>query len=56
MQNKKSSTARPKPLNYDNLSDEEKREWEQKSTIAPMNRPIHYSNVQLLVEDAGPDR
>lgn len=55
-QNKRSATTKPRPEDYDSLSAEQRATWDNENTVAPATRPVHYSNVQLCVEDNGPNR
>ena len=55
-QNKKSATTRPRPENFSTMTAEEQRNWESANNVMPSSRPVHYSNVQLCVEENGPDR
>ncbi|WWD22239.1 hypothetical protein CI109_106730 [Kwoniella shandongensis] len=54
--NKKANIIHSLPANYDQLSEGQKTSYnEQKNFVATM-RPVHYSNVQLCLEDkGGPD-
>jgi large subunit ribosomal protein L24 len=56
LQNKRSATTLPKPENWGSMGQEERQRWESESTVAPSIRPVHYSNVQLCVEENGADR
>ncbi|KAK8845297.1 hypothetical protein IAR55_006010 [Kwoniella newhampshirensis] len=54
--NKKANIIHAKPDNFDSLAEGQKQSYnEQKNFVATM-RPVHYSNVQLCLEDkSGPD-
>ncbi|CAD6564185.1 MAG: hypothetical protein TREMPRED_004464 [Tremellales sp. Tagirdzhanova-0007] len=49
--NRGSAQPRPKPLDYDLRTEEEQAKWQQATQIRIGLRPVHYSNLSLLVEE-----
>lgn len=55
-QHKRSATVAPKPAEFDSWDQDRKNRWEEEHNVVPTSRPIHYSNVQLCVEENGAER
>ncbi|OWZ29508.1 hypothetical protein LQV05_006759 [Cryptococcus neoformans] len=54
--NLKSQIIQDRPYNWDQLSETQKKSYEDQKNFIPILRPVHYSNVQLCLEDKdGPD-
>ncbi|WWC85635.1 uncharacterized protein L201_000501 [Kwoniella dendrophila CBS 6074] len=49
--NSKSNVIHSRPANYDDLTSSQKQSFDDQKNFVPTMRPIHYSNVQLCVED-----
>ncbi|WVN90088.1 uncharacterized protein L203_105323 [Cryptococcus depauperatus CBS 7841] len=49
--NMKSQTIQKRPENYDELDEDHKRSYNEQKNYVPTLRPVHYSNVQLCLED-----
>lgn len=52
-QNKKANIPRPLPDDFDELSPEAQREWSDQKNWVATQRPVQYSNVQLVVDESG---
>lgn len=55
-QNKKANPIRPPPANLAELSEEDQKQWTQQRNFIDSRRAVQYSNVQLCVEEKGPQR
>jgi hypothetical protein len=53
-QYKKANPLLPDPANFDSLAEEDKRRFRDQQNFLTMSRPVHYSNVQLCVEERDP--
>jgi large subunit ribosomal protein L24 len=53
-QYKKSNPLLPDPENFDSLSQEDQQRFRQQQNYLVISRPVHYSNVQLCVEERDP--
>lgn len=58
-QTRKANPIMPLPANFNELSTQEQQQYTSQQNWLNMCRPIHYSNVQLMVdqrskEDGGP--
>jgi len=51
---KKANPLLPDPANFDSLAEEDKRRFRDQQNFLTMSRPVHYSNVQLCVEERDP--
>ncbi|KAJ9125565.1 hypothetical protein QFC22_000527 [Naganishia vaughanmartiniae] len=49
VQHKRSNRILARPADYDQLGDDEKKNYDNQSNFLNLSRPVHYSNVQLCV-------
>ncbi|WVR03401.1 hypothetical protein IAU60_000392 [Kwoniella sp. DSM 27419] len=49
--NKKTNVIHKRPDNYDSLTEQQKKSYDDQKNFASTMRPVHYSNVQLCLEN-----